>query len=78
MGGLLAARVLSAHFDKVTVFDRDSLPPGVENRRGVPQGRHGHAILASEVLTPVGKGEKSAPEAVNAAAPKINAILARR
>ena len=37
-----------------------------------------HAILAGEVLTPVGKGEKSAPEAVNAAAPKINAILARK
>jgi 2-polyprenyl-6-methoxyphenol hydroxylase-like FAD-dependent oxidoreductase len=47
MGGLLAARVLSAHFDKVTLFDRDSLPAGVENRRGVPQGRHGHGILAS-------------------------------
>jgi ABC-type glycerol-3-phosphate transport system substrate-binding protein len=36
-----------------------------------------HAVLASEVLTPVGKGEKSPQEAVNAATPKISAILAR-
>ena len=47
VGGLLAARVLSAHFDKVTLFDRDVLPSNVENRRGVPQGRHGHGLLAS-------------------------------
>ena len=37
-----------------------------------------HTILANEVLSPVGKGEKSAQEAVNAAAPKITAILQRR
>jgi 2-polyprenyl-6-methoxyphenol hydroxylase-like FAD-dependent oxidoreductase len=47
MSGLLAARVLSAHFDKVTLYDRDSLPSYIDNRRGVPQGRHGHGLLAS-------------------------------
>jgi len=47
IGGLVAARILSAHFDRVTVFDRDMLPAGIENRRGVPQGRHGHGLLAS-------------------------------
>jgi 2-polyprenyl-6-methoxyphenol hydroxylase-like FAD-dependent oxidoreductase len=47
ISGLLAARVLSAHFDYVTVYDRDSLPTDVDNRRGVPQGRHGHGLLAS-------------------------------
>ena len=47
ISGLLAARVLSAHFDKVTLFDRDGLPSAIENRRGVPQGRHGHGLLAS-------------------------------
>jgi 2-polyprenyl-6-methoxyphenol hydroxylase-like FAD-dependent oxidoreductase len=47
ISGLLAARVLSAHFDRVTVFDRDVLPNFVENRRSVPQGRHGHGLLAS-------------------------------
>ena len=47
ISGLLAARVLSAHFDRVTVFDRDVLPSIIENRRAVPQGQHGHGLLAS-------------------------------
>jgi glycine/D-amino acid oxidase-like deaminating enzyme len=47
MTGLVAARVLSRHFERVTVIDRDALPAGSENRRGVPQGRHGHGLLAS-------------------------------
>ncbi|HSK91860.1 MAG TPA: hypothetical protein VK875_11165 [Euzebyales bacterium] len=45
MGGLLAARVLSERFDRVTVLDRDTMPPVGEQRRGVPQGRHAHALL---------------------------------
>jgi phytoene dehydrogenase-like protein len=32
MGGLLAARVLADAYDKVTVIDRDSLPPGGQSR----------------------------------------------
>ncbi|MGW5384296.1 2Fe-2S iron-sulfur cluster-binding protein [Nocardia sp. NPDC003963] len=45
MGGLLAARVLSESFAEVTVIERDDLSaPG--DRRGVPQGRHVHALLA--------------------------------
>ncbi len=39
--------MLSAHFERVTVFDRDTLPSTIENRRGVPQGHHGHGLLAS-------------------------------
>jgi 2-polyprenyl-6-methoxyphenol hydroxylase-like FAD-dependent oxidoreductase len=46
MAGLLAARVLSERFAQVTILDRDSLPEGPENRRGVPQGRHTHGLLA--------------------------------
>ncbi|MFI5506753.1 FAD-dependent oxidoreductase [Mycobacterium sp. NPDC051804] len=45
MGGLSAARVLAEHFETVTVVERDVLPHSSANRRGVPQGRHGHAIL---------------------------------
>ncbi|MFE2099022.1 FAD-dependent oxidoreductase, partial [Streptomyces sp. NPDC059468] len=45
IGGLFAARVLSDTFDRVTVIDRDALQETAENRRGVPQGRHAHAIL---------------------------------
>lgn len=46
MGGLLAARVLSNHFEQVTLLERDTFPAAGENRKGVPQGRHAHAILA--------------------------------
>jgi 2-polyprenyl-6-methoxyphenol hydroxylase-like FAD-dependent oxidoreductase len=45
MGGLSAARVLADFYDKVTVVERDVLPLTPDNRRGVPQGRHGHALL---------------------------------
>src|SRR5258706_11189375 len=47
MAGLLAARVLTDHYDRVTLVDRDVLPAACENRRGVPQGRHTHGLLAS-------------------------------
>ncbi|WP_433277650.1 FAD-dependent oxidoreductase [Pseudonocardia xinjiangensis] len=46
MGGLLAARALSESFERVTVLDRDELPTEPSPRRGVPQGRHPHALLA--------------------------------
>ncbi|QJY49447.1 NAD(P)/FAD-dependent oxidoreductase [Pseudonocardia broussonetiae] len=45
MAGLLAARVLSESFDHVTVVERDTLPTGAADRRGVPQGRHPHVLL---------------------------------
>ncbi|MGV9881162.1 FAD-dependent oxidoreductase [Streptomyces sp. NPDC003006] len=45
IGGLFAARVLSDTFDRVTLIDRDALAESEENRRGVPQGHHAHAIL---------------------------------
>ena len=46
MGGLLAARVLADFFRTVTVVERDVLSDDPANRRGVPQGRHPHALLA--------------------------------
>ena len=45
MGGLVAARVLADHFESVTVVERDLLPHDAAHRRGVPQGRHVHALL---------------------------------
>jgi 2-polyprenyl-6-methoxyphenol hydroxylase-like FAD-dependent oxidoreductase len=45
MGGLLATRVLADFFETVTVVDRDVLSDDPANRRGVPQGRHVHALL---------------------------------
>jgi 2-polyprenyl-6-methoxyphenol hydroxylase-like FAD-dependent oxidoreductase len=46
MAGLLAARVLADHFEQVTVVDRDPLDT-TGPRRGVPQGRHAHGLLAA-------------------------------
>jgi 2-polyprenyl-6-methoxyphenol hydroxylase-like FAD-dependent oxidoreductase len=45
MAGLLAARVLAAHFDRVTIVERDTFPDGPEFRKGVPQARHVHVLL---------------------------------
>ena len=46
LGGLCAARVLSAVFNRVTIFERDQLPDGPANRAAVPQGRHVHLLMA--------------------------------
>jgi 2-polyprenyl-6-methoxyphenol hydroxylase-like FAD-dependent oxidoreductase len=46
MAGLLAARVLADHFERVTVLERDMFPPLGESRRGVPQGWHVHGLMA--------------------------------
>ena len=45
MAGLLAARVLSEHFERVTIIERDRLSGRVEPRKGVPQGQHAHILL---------------------------------
>ncbi|MFE9687636.1 FAD-dependent monooxygenase [Streptomyces sp. NPDC006285] len=45
LGGLLAAAALSPHVDEVIVLERDDLPEGPENRKGVPQGRHAHLLM---------------------------------
>src|SRR5690348_3741726 len=46
MAGLLAARVLSDHFEQVTIIERDRLTGDAEARKGVPQGRHVHNLRA--------------------------------
>lgn len=47
IGGLVAARTLSRRFTSVTVIDRDVLPDGPDDRKGVPQSPHAHALLIS-------------------------------
>lgn len=47
MAGLVAARVLADHFDRVTVVDQDRLPTEATPRNGVPQGHHIHVLLDS-------------------------------
>ncbi len=46
MGGLFAARALSDHYAQVTLIERDELVDDREPRKGVPQGRHAHGLLA--------------------------------
>jgi 2-polyprenyl-6-methoxyphenol hydroxylase-like FAD-dependent oxidoreductase len=46
MAGLLAARVLADAYSEVVVVERDELPYGAAHRRGVPQSRHIHGLLA--------------------------------
>ncbi len=45
MAGLLAARVLAGHFERVTLVERDRLPEGLQARKGVPQSLMLHAML---------------------------------
>lgn len=45
MSGLLAARVLTDFFERVTIIERDQFPDAPENRGGVPQARHLHVLL---------------------------------
>ena len=46
MGGLLAARALADFYAVVTVLERDTFPQSDIQRKGVPQGRHAHGLLA--------------------------------
>jgi 2-polyprenyl-6-methoxyphenol hydroxylase-like FAD-dependent oxidoreductase len=46
IAGLTAAQVLSNHFDHVSILERDTFPEGVGSRKGVPQARHIHVLLA--------------------------------
>jgi 2-polyprenyl-6-methoxyphenol hydroxylase-like FAD-dependent oxidoreductase len=45
VAGLLAACAVSDHFDRVTILEREVLPPAGLGRKAVPQGRHVHALL---------------------------------
>jgi 2-polyprenyl-6-methoxyphenol hydroxylase-like FAD-dependent oxidoreductase len=53
LAGLLATRVLADYYNKVTLIERDRLPDEPDNRKGVPQGRHAHGLLAKgrEILS---------------------------
>src|SRR5262249_49384736 len=45
LAGMLAARVLSDHFTRVTLLERDQFSVTPLARKGLPQGRHVHALL---------------------------------
>lgn len=45
MAGLVHAAALAERFDRVTLVERDVLPDGPDQRRGVPQGEHVHLLV---------------------------------
>ncbi|MEV6967738.1 FAD-dependent oxidoreductase [Hamadaea sp. NPDC051192] len=47
VAGLAAAQALAGRFGRVTLIERDTLPGEPQTRRGVPQGSHGHVLLAA-------------------------------
>ena len=48
--GLLTARVLSNHFEKVTILERDPVHDMPESRKGQAQTRHLHGLLAQGLI----------------------------
>lgn len=44
ISGLLAARVLADHFERVTLLERDALPDRPDTRRKTPQSPHSHVL----------------------------------
>jgi len=47
VAGLAAAQALASRFGRVILVERDPLPADPQPRRGVPQGNHGHVLLAA-------------------------------
>lgn len=63
MAGLMTARILSDHFERVTILERDALAADAITRRGVPQGRHAHVfvrVLVAARRSPVSRRESHA------------------
>jgi 2-polyprenyl-6-methoxyphenol hydroxylase-like FAD-dependent oxidoreductase len=47
MAGLVTARILANHFERITIVERDRLPDAANARPSVPQGRHVHLLLGA-------------------------------
>lgn len=74
MAGLVTARILSDHYSEVIVVEQDAFGPFGEHRRGVPQSRFPHGVLASGLHTLEGFFPGLTQEAVNRGAPLIDRI----
>ena len=78
IAGLMTARVLSEHFDRVMIFERDVLPAQPQHRAGVPQGMHIHAVLTKGRDLIEGFFPGFVDEVVQGGAPLIDHINDRR
>lgn len=74
IAGLAAARVLSRHYGEVILVERDRFGEVGEHRRGVPQGRHAHGLLASGLNTLEGLFPGLFQEAINAGGLRIDVM----
>ncbi|MCB0061991.1 MAG: hypothetical protein KDE19_07745 [Caldilineaceae bacterium] len=54
LGGLMTARVLSSYFEQVTIVERNAVTADTIARKGQPQTRHLHGLLASGLETMTG------------------------
>lgn len=72
LAGLLAAQVLSDHFDEVTIIERDIYKETPEVRRGIPQANHVHGLLlrGRQVLEDLFPGLQD--EMIEAGAPVVD------
>jgi flavin-dependent dehydrogenase len=65
---------LSRHYGEVILVERDRFGEVGEHRRGVPQGRHAHGLLASGLRTLEGFFPGLVREAINAGALRIDVM----
>lgn len=72
LGGLMTAQVLAERFDRVTIIERDTLPDGPTDRKGVPQGRHAHGLLPPGMMRLEGWFPGLTEELVAAGAPTLD------
>lgn len=72
IGGLVAARVLSDHFDQVTIVEQDHLPEGLAGRTGAPQAQHLHVLLQRGKLALEALFPGLQAELASAGAPLVN------
>ena len=45
LAGLVTARVLADHFERVTLVERDAYFDTSDSRKGIPQANHVHGLL---------------------------------
>ena len=72
IAGLLAARVLSDHFERVTLIERDAYPETPQARKGTPQASHVHGLLmrGRQILEDLFPGLQD--EMIAAGAPEVD------
>jgi 2-polyprenyl-6-methoxyphenol hydroxylase-like FAD-dependent oxidoreductase len=72
LAGLMTARMLTDHFQQVTVVERDAYPTSITTRRGVPQANHVHALLlrGRQILEQLFPGLQT--EMISAGAPLLD------